>query len=285
MSETAAASETLDPAAAGGGATVTEPLTTDTPKPEKAPALEDILAEPGDEIDPKKLRKSALQERFSELTTKQKEAAARADAAERELQAIRDREAEAARQEQARRDAAPRPRREEFDDPDAYDQALITWTENKAKREGAESERAKYQAEAAARESASIRDVFATRVAEFKAIAPDFEQVAYAKDLPMTDVMALTIQRMENGPAVAYHLGQNTAVAAKLAQMAPAAQLFELGRLSATVATQKAAAVSKAPPPIEPVGSRSGASKDISAMTGDEYYEYREAQRAAARKR
>ena len=49
----------------------------------------------------------------------------------------------------------------------------------------------------------------------------DFEQVAYNPKLPITDVMAQSIQASDVGPDVAYYLGANPKEAARISKLAP----------------------------------------------------------------
>lgn len=275
---------------------------TTSPKPEKVaadtkddanpakdtqpaePKVDDIINEAGDTIDPNKLRKSALQERFRELTTAQKEAVERASRAEAALKAIEDAKAKEAAEAEARRLGAPKPTRDKFDDPDAYDAALVEWAQNQGKKQGLTEAQQAAQREANERTQREAQTAFQERVAAFKADAPDFDAIVLQNpDLQISAISALTIQKMENGPAVAYHLAKNPQLAAKIAAMSPPDQVFEMGKLSASVTTPQRSNASRAPAPISPVGGRSGVSKSPDQMSGDEYYEARMAERRAAR--
>jgi hypothetical protein len=87
----------------------------------------------------------------------------------------------------------------------------------------------------------------------------DFEQVAYNPKLPITDVMAQTIQAADNGPDIAYYLGTNPKEAGRIAQLTPILQAKEIGRLEAKVASEPATKrTSSAPAPISPVTARGG---------------------------
>jgi len=87
----------------------------------------------------------------------------------------------------------------------------------------------------------------------------DFEQVAYNPKLPITDVMAQTIQASDNGPDIAYYLGTNPKEADRIARLAPFLQAKEIGRLEAKVASEPVTKqTSKASAPISPVTPRNG---------------------------
>ena len=87
----------------------------------------------------------------------------------------------------------------------------------------------------------------------------DFEQVAYNPKLPITNVMAQTIQAADNGPDIAYYLGTNPKEADRIARLTPILHAKEIGRLEAKVASEPATKrTSSAPAPISPVTARGG---------------------------
>jgi hypothetical protein len=71
----------------------------------------------------------------------------------------------------------------------------------------------------------------------------DWEEVVERDDLPISTIMADCVLRTPNGADVAYYLGQNDQEAHRIAKLPPAAQLVEMGKLSARVA---------ASPPVAP---------------------------------
>ena len=86
----------------------------------------------------------------------------------------------------------------------------------------------------------------------------DFEQVVYNRNLPITDVMAQTIQASEVGPDVAYYLGSNPKEADRIARLSPFLQAKEIGRIEAKIAENPPVKRStNAPPPIKPVTAKS----------------------------
>ena len=110
----------------------------------------------------------------------------------------------------------------------------------------------------------------------------DFEQVAYNPKLPITDVMAQSIQASDVGPDVAYYLGANPKEAARISKLAPFLQAKEIGRLEAKVAAEPVTKrTSNAPAPISPVTARGGHSggfdttdpRSIKTMTTSQWIE------------
>jgi hypothetical protein len=68
-------------------------------------------------------------------------------------------------------------------------------------------------------------------VADFKDEHDDWDEVVNQK-IPILDSVYLTIQELENGPAVTYYLGKHPAYAQKLAEMSSLAAVVEVGRLA-----------------------------------------------------
>ena len=110
----------------------------------------------------------------------------------------------------------------------------------------------------------------------------DFEQVAYNPKLPITNVMAQTIQAADNGPDIAYYLGTNPKGADRIVRLTPILQAKEIGRLEAKVASEPATKrTSSAPAPISPVTARGGHSsgfdttdpRSIKTMTTSQWIE------------
>ena len=86
----------------------------------------------------------------------------------------------------------------------------------------------------------------------------DFEQVAYNPNLPITDVMAQSIQASEIGPEVAYHLGANPKEAERISRLSPILQAKEIGKIEAKLAADPPVKkTSNAPTPISPITARS----------------------------
>ena len=92
----------------------------------------------------------------------------------------------------------------------------------------------------------------------------DFEQVAYNPKLPITNVMAQTIQASDNGPDIAYYLGTNPKEADRISRLEPFLQAKEIGKLEAKMASEPVTKqTSRAPAPISPVTPRNGGSSSF----------------------
>jgi hypothetical protein len=162
-----------------------------------------------------------------------------------------------------------KPARDAFDDPDAYDTALTEW----GVREGERKAQTKIEGEQqAARDAEAQKTAEATRATQEAEAArlnadwqtrrtaaiekyPDYAAIVEAESLKISEPMAAAILLAENGTDIAYHLGQNSDVAERIAAMPnPMAQLIEIGRLSATLAAPPQRRQPR-PRPIEPLES------------------------------
>jgi hypothetical protein len=156
-------------------------------------------------------------------------------------------------------------------DPDAYAEALAARKAEEllAKRE---AERQQYELLSAYHErEEAARDRY-----------DDFEQVAYNQNLPITTVMAQTIQASDVGPDVAYYLGSNPREADRISRLSPYLQAKEIGKIEAKLVDNPPVKKStNAPPPIKPVtakGSSGGGyettdPRSVSSMSTSEWIE------------
>lgn len=147
--------------------------------------------------------------------------------------------------------SAEPPQQENFASPEAYAEAL-------AERKAAEL-LARREAE---RQQAEILETYHEREEEIRNKYEDFEQVAYNPRLPITQVMAETIQASDIGPEVAYYLGSNPKEADRIAKLSPFLQAKEIGKIEAKLADNPPVKKSSsAPTPITPVTPRGGTAR------------------------
>ena len=160
---------------------------------------------------------------------------------------------------------------EQFASNEDYVEALA---EQRAEQKLAEREQRKQQAE--------ILETYHDKEEEVRAKYDDFEQVAYNPNLPITTVMAQSIQASDNGPEVAYHLGANPREAERISRLSPIMQAKEIGKIEAQLAANPPVKkTSNAPAPISPVSARTTGSpaydttdpRSIKSMSTSEWIE------------
>ena len=161
----------------------------------------------------------------------------------------------------------PRPKRDAFDSPDAYDTAIDAWTTAKADhaaktaveaaQRAADTKRAEEQRTAQeasqAEQVKQIQDKWGKARESALTRYPDYATVAESEALSVSPAMAIACVQADNGTDVLYHLGKNPAEATRISALEPIQQAVEIGRLSATLANRPRNEVSSAPAPINPI--------------------------------
>lgn len=205
---------------------------------------------------------------------------------EREMAAIRQAQ-EAEAQVQSYKAAAqniPAPKQSDFADFEQYQAALSAFStmrmldarkvqEMEAAAKEAFTERQKIETEQRHAADQSL----AALVEEGQRKFADFDAVAKNDNVHITRDMALIMADSDVGADLAYHLGKNPELAAKLAAMQPRQMAFALGNLEAQLSAPKPQTVTSAPPPISPVRPKATATADAENMS---YEDYRTARRA-----
>ncbi|HEV2098335.1 MAG TPA: hypothetical protein VGR45_05355 [Stellaceae bacterium] len=254
---------------------------------------------PGAPVDPEPepapAAKPTASDRIHELTAARRAERARADQAERQNRELRETldrmNATLERLAPATTAAPPpaeaqRPKREEFGDPDEYQVALTDWAaERHARRIAADfraqQEEQRREAEAAAtrqrqeEQQRTVHQGYQSRRAEFMKEHPDYVDIAENEGTPASGPMLQVLLTHEQGPAIAYWLGQNQDEAARIANLPdPAMQLVEMGMIAASVRRPNGRVAQPATPrpaPIVPIRSTgSAAPRSVNDMSMDE---------------
>jgi hypothetical protein len=121
---------------------------------------------------------------------------------------------------------------------------------------------------------------------KFKTEIEDYEDVAYYARID--EHVANLVMAMDEGPRIAYYLGKNPEVAARINSLDDKLAAVELGRIDARLAIEreqaKAKPVSKAPPPPPKIDATEPAvDKDPSQMSDAEFAKWRKRQIAQRR--
>lgn len=182
-------------------------------------------------------------------------------------------------------DAEPRPARDKFETPDAYDDALAAWGVREGERQAAKKtaddkaasakkaadDAAADRQKAAETELANLNSVWIDRKAKAIEAMPDYVEVAERDDLTISLPMAHAILVADNGPQVAYHLGKHPEEAQRIAAISsPIVQAMEIGKIAARLA----APASRTPraAPIQPLsGGNSPADTSTREPSMDEW--------------
>jgi hypothetical protein len=253
---------------------------------------------------------NGVQKRIDELTRQthdarrqaQAEAAARIKA-EDEARQLREQVAS------LNRPAPPvEPKREDFDDQDAYVDARVKYETDKALQaqaderaqadKEAQTKRAKDEADRKAAEGVQAKiDRFEAQKTEAREKHTDFDEVTENPDLILSPALTMALLDSDVAGELAYHFGKNPEVVKELNGLPQAGMLKKLGQIELSLAAPDkgqadngagdqprgpdgkfvsketpAKDVSSASPPINPVGSSEGSGKkDPATMTQAEF--------------
>ncbi len=199
---------------------------------------------------------------------------------EKDLQAEREQrirlEERLAKAEPARPTDPGMPTIDKFDNFDEYVTAKAEYiaSQTLSKHE----ERQQQEKAQAAQEKAKL--AYAEKLA--KANIPDFNEVVEGSGIRLSDVMYDTILESESGPKLLYHLATNPEDAERIAGLTPIGAVRALTLIEEGF--KKPVAVSKATPPITPVGSKATSIKSLLDVKDyDEFSKRRAAQIAKRR--
>jgi len=168
----------------------------------------------------------------------------------------------------------PKPVREKFDTPEAHEAALIEWSSRRAAQATAakiEAEQAKTrktedQKATEARNRATV-EAYESRKDKFIKDHPDFEDVVENDEIQISTPMSHAILTSEDGPAMAYYLGQNPDEASRISKLDPINAVYEMGRISARLNAKPKP--STKPAPITPLKTGSATATKVPETTAE----------------
>lgn len=185
---------------------------------------------------------------------------------------------------QSRPEASARPKRDEFFDPDDYDAALIEYAAAEAEKRLETKLSQSRDAQAREAQVTQMQKSWQQQVETASKAHADFADVVYSDDFQCSPAMMQALVAESNGAEVAYHLATNPDEAAKLIGLEPVQQIIAIGKLSAKLDAPKP--VSKATPPLKPLGSQAAAvSKAPAEESEAEYFARRTAEARANKER
>lgn len=217
----------------------------------------------------KPVKKPGIQSRIDELTRARHQA-------EREAAFWRE---QAAKSQPSSADA-PKPTKADFQDDEAYFEALADYKAEQKVQQFSQQTQAERAQEAEAKQTATRFDLYRERVTQSAEAMPDYQEVVGQSDVPAAPHVLESILDSDVGPQLAYHLAKNPDVAERLNDMTPVQAARELGRLEAQLAQPKADAstppakrTTNAPAPINPVRGGNGQfTKPAEAQSDAEWY-------------
>lgn len=239
-----------------------EPAIQDEPVANE-PVVEDA---PAADPEPEPKKKTA-QERIDEMRRKQGDA--EREAAYWRKVALEKEQKPAELPPTERLPVPPRPKLEQFETTEAYEDALLGWHEQRKEVETSVARQRTEQEQALTQ--------FNKRAADLRKEHEDYDEVIEAP--VFSQAMRGVILHSENGPAIAYHLGlpENRDLADRIRSLPDGMQPYEIGKLETQILLAKQTKkVTSAPAPIKPVGMGGGDAGpvDESKMADADWYEH-----------
>lgn len=168
------------------------------------------------------------------------------------------------------------PKREAFEDYEAYIEARAEWKAEQALLKHREAEKKQSVEQTRATEAQKLQARYQDTVEAARVELPDFDEVVGEADIPITDAMRDAILDSPLGAKLTYHLAKHPEEVERIARMSPVQQLKAIGVIEASLSSP--VKTTKAPAPIKPIGGASSVSRDPSRMSMDEYVVWRKSQ-------
>lgn len=247
------------------------------PEPKPSPATEP--EEPGSERQERK-SKGGFQKKIDRLTKTVADLRAELDAARANGKPLA--ETPAATEPAA---AGKEPKIGEFKSVDEYLEAKTEWLVNQKLTLRQQHE----EMQAVQEERKEIFNAYNQKVAELEAEHDDFAEVVGRSDIQIPESVRLAVLEMENGPQVAYYLGQHPEECDKLCEMTPFRAVVEIGKIADKLEVPASTAPKNKtmpPPPIRPVGGNASPSSiPLDKLSPEEYIRVRNQQEREKRRR
>lgn len=212
-----------------------------------------------DEAKAERKRSGGFQRRIDELT---KRYAEERREKERLLSLVEATVRPTQREPEAAPNISQEPKREAFDDYEAYLDARAEWKAEARLSARMQEMEARRQQEAAQAQRESLASDWDRKMQRAAERNPEINPDMPVPRMPAS--MAQAIVESDVGPEIVYHLSHNPAEAARIAALSPLSQARELGKLEVQLASKPPVKASNAPEPIKPVGARSSGSDPLS---------------------
>jgi chromosome segregation ATPase len=225
----------------------------------------------------KQKKRNSYQERISQLARQKNEANSK-------VQELQQQNAYLQSQYQQQPQDVPTqyPRLEDYDyDEGRHQQAVLEYT-SQLNQQNVQQVMSQQQAAQIAQLNNTKHQIasatFVERSNDFSVDYPDFQQKVGSPNFHQSDFVAQEIVDMDNGPAVAYYLSNNPAIANAINRKGNMDALKDLTKISTALSINsrsRSANTTNAPTPSKTVSPRGKVSKSPDKMTPEEYRKYR----------
>lgn len=206
------------------------------------------------------------QERVNEITRARREAERRAQYLEQQLAQLQSQQPQYHQPQQHDRP----PSLQDYSSPEEWGAAIADYSARQALSRAEQH----FQQHDQYRSQQQIAQQFEAKERAFASSHPDYmDRVGeLVSAVPLPQEVLNVIGTSDIGPDVAYHLATHLDVADRLARMHPVAAAAEIGRIEARLSAPKPSKpVTQAPAPVPILGGSSSVSKDLGAMSYEDY--------------
>jgi hypothetical protein len=187
--------------------------------------------------------------------------------------------------------APKRPKQEDFENYDAYLEAVVDWKADQKIEQREAQNRKRDEDRQATEEQRTTAQRYAESADKARAKYDDFDDVVSDPKLPVPPHVAAIVANAEDPGELAYWLGTNPQEARRIAALSPPKAAMELGRIESTLAPQAKPREkpkipeTKAPPPTKtvPQGNARPSARRLEGLPQDDYYARRTAQLKSGR--
>lgn len=266
---TAAGIGTPQPAATPSEAPAQEPESDgESETPEEEPGQE------AEEQAQQKRQESNAQRRINRLTRDKYEALAAKEFAEKQLAAYQQAMQQQRPPQQPQDVPQGEPQESQFERYEDYIRALVQYGNAQMYNAIQREQQQRVQQYQQTQQQAEWQ----TRVQNYRTEAADFDEVLESVEhIQLSHALQQAILEHEHGPKLAYELAKDPKTLERISRLSPASAVRELGKFEASLnGNTRPPAISKAPPPISPVGQGSARStKNPEEMSFQEFKRWR----------
>lgn len=169
------------------------------------------------------------------------------------------------------------PKPNQFQDYEGYIAALTDYKVDQRMRGLQQQSDAQRYAQSQREQAAQIQQKLSSAQAKYS----DFNEVAMADDVPISQPMAAAIARLKEGGEVAYYLGSNIDEARRISRLDPVEQVWEIKELDRKLSAPPS--TTKVPPPITPTIGTSTVKRPLEELPWKEFVRERKKQVQARR--
>lgn len=179
------------------------------------------------------------------------------------------------------REAVTRPKLADFETPEAWADAVTTWSEHRVASRATEIVDQRLREREKSTQKQSREADFKQRLDAAASKHADFDDVVFSDETYMPANVVEVLYDFDNAGELAYRLAKDPVTTRRIANLPPTRMAAELARMETQMSTPKPKPkpkVTEAPEPITPLGGGKARDVDLSKLSTADYIKARRAQ-------